>query len=461
MMNRNQIQNWLNTPDFLGKGKGIVSSVAIDSRQVEKNGLFVPMKGERTDGHNYIEDVLKRGVSVIPVSSDWARHNSALLKKWEKKVFFPIVDDTLQALQDLAKGYLAQFKDLTVIGITGSNGKTTTKEITQAILSRSGASICNEGNLNSDSGLPLSAFRVTKEHRYGIFEMGMNRVGEMSSLARVAKPDLALVTNIGTAHIGMIGSQEGIAKEKKEIFSQFDGSQIAFVNNSDPFAEYLSLDVKGRIVKYGTEATKGYSFTREEGISGQVFNLSGREIQFPLPGSYNVLNALGAVSIARELGFSSEDIVYGLENCTVGFGRSEVLQGKTVTLLRDCYNANGDSMAATLALFENMEKGRRKIVVLGDMGELGDQAQSIHRSTLLKAQGDSVERIFLLGENFESALEGLSGRADFDEKRFCSHKDYDALEKDVVDFVRAGDLILLKGSRSMALERLSDPLLAQ
>ncbi|MDC7220181.1 MAG: UDP-N-acetylmuramoyl-tripeptide--D-alanyl-D-alanine ligase [Spirochaetales bacterium] len=457
MFNRKDLEAWLAPQKIEGKGPEKVSSVVIDSRQAREGSLFVALSGERTDGHRYIEDVLEKGACAVLVKAEWMAENGSLVDKWADKACFAAVEDTLLGLQDLAKGYRDSFKELTVVGVTGSNGKTTTKEIIYSILSRSGAAVCNQGNLNSDSGLPLSVFNIREHHRYAVLEMGMNRVGEMASLARVARPDLALVTNVGTAHIGMIGSRQGIAEEKKAIFSHFGKKNIAFVNESDPFTEFLSRDLPGKVVKYGPQSLVDYEFVRDEGIYGQTIRLGGRDVRFPLPGKFNVLNALGAVAVARELGFSEEDIVAGLENCGGQFGRAEVVQGETVTLFRDCYNANGDSMAASLELFAGSDKGRRKIAVLGDMGELGEESPAVHRAVLHQAESLSLEGIFLLGEEFAKALE-----AEVREERNVSVRsfvDFEELQAVLLENIRKNDLILLKGSRTMALERLSEPLL--
>jgi UDP-N-acetylmuramoyl-tripeptide--D-alanyl-D-alanine ligase len=460
LMDRENITAWLGNPPMTGKGEGRVESVVIDSRKAGKNSLFVPLSGERTDGHNFIEAALEQGASVIPVSSEWARANGRLIETWNSKVCFPVVENTLQALQDLAMGFRNQFDNLTVIGITGSNGKTTTKEILFSILSRSGAAICNEGNLNSDSGLPLSVFRITSGHRYAVLEMGMNRVGEMASLARIARPDFALVTNVGTAHIGMIGSKQGIAQEKKAIFSQFTGKETAFLNNDDPYSDFLAEGVKGRIVKYGPGVSEGYEFIREEGISGQVIRLFDRDVPFPLPGAFNVSNALGAVAVASELGFSQNDIAWGIENCSAQFGRTETVQGKTITLFRDCYNANGDSMIASLDLVSHVEKGRRKIAVLADMAELGEEALEFHKQVIENALKHDFAGIFLLGKLFTQAFNEDSLLNREKTERVESFLDIEKMKTRLIDFVSKGDLILLKGSRVMALERLSEPLLA-
>ena len=456
MFGRTEIEAWLAAREICGKGPERIKSVVIDSRQAVKGCLFVALGGERTDGHRFIGDVLDKGASAVLVTPSWLAANRELAGQWEDKACFVAVDETLAGLQDLARGYRNSFSDLTVIGITGSNGKTTTKEIVQSILSRSGASVCNEGNLNSDSGLPLSVFRIEKRHRYAVLEMGMNRIGEMASLARVARPDLALVTNVGTAHIGMIGSREGIAKEKKAVFSRFDGKQTAFLNESDPYSDFLAQGINGRVVKYGPGVTEGYEFIRDEGIYGQKIRLSGREVQFPLPGFFNVVNGLGAAAVARELGFSEEDIAAGLEGCAGQFGRGEVLQGKTITLFRDCYNANGESMAASLELFSRSDEGRRKTAVLADMGELGDESAPVHRSILDLAVRLPLDGIFLLGEKFRHAWKE---REDREDGRIRSYEDFDRLQSELLDNIRKDDLIMLKGSRIMALERLSEPLL--
>jgi UDP-N-acetylmuramoyl-tripeptide--D-alanyl-D-alanine ligase len=453
---RREMEQWLTSEDIRGRADRTVSTVVVDSRRAGEDCLFVALKGERTDGHRYIADVLEKGAAAIVADRSWLAEQSSLVDEWQNRALFIASDDTLLTLQDLARGYRMSFSDLTVIGVTGSNGKTTTKEIIYSILSRSGKALCNEGNLNSDSGLPLSVFRIREYHRYTVLEMGMNRVGEMASLARVALPDLVLVTNVGTAHIGMIGSRQGIAEEKKAVFSCFNGKQTAFLNENDSFSDFLSRGIDGRVVTYGPGVTEGYEFIRDEGIFGQRFRLSGREVQFPLPGFFNAANALGAVAVARELGFGLDDIAAGLESCGGQFGRAEVLQGKSVTLFRDCYNANGDSMAASLELFGRSGEGRRRIAVLGDMGELGSESGPIHKAVLDQALNLPLEGIFLLGREFGAAWKMIGQPAG---DRVHAHGDFDEMSRDLLEFIRKDDLIMLKGSRIMALERLTEPLL--
>ncbi|HPS44233.1 MAG TPA: Mur ligase family protein, partial [Treponemataceae bacterium] len=218
------------------------SSVATDSRNVLPGSLFVPLMGEFLDGHTFIAKALESGAAVIFVDAAHGSGSASLFCTLGKQynASFIVVENTLHALQDAAGAYLKKFPKLLKIGITGSSGKTTTKEITGAIFSQKYRVIMNEGNLNSETGLPLSVFKVRPEHEVGIFELGMNRKGEITEIARVLMPKLALITNIGTAHIGILGSRQAIAEEKKEIFSFFDSDSTGFVPEDDDWKDFLS-----------------------------------------------------------------------------------------------------------------------------------------------------------------------------------------------------------------------------
>ena len=356
------------------------------------------------------------------------------------------VSDTLAALQDLARLHLRRLPPMTRVGITGSNGKTTTKEIIGAILSLAAPTAVNEGNLNSDIGLPLACFAVRAEHRQAVFEMGMNHPGEMDVLADIVRPDLALITNVGTAHIGMLGSREGIAREKKKIFSRFDGRQTGFLNEAEGFFDLLSEGVRGRIVRFGPASTGGYEGSESLGLDGTLIHWEGSRVRFPLFGPHNLANALGAISVAREMGIAPDRIREGLESVTPLFGRSQILRGE-VTVLVDCYNANPDSMDSALAFVEALPWKGRKVAVLGAMRELGRESGEAHLR--LSRRAARLDLVFLLGEELEEAAREQAGAG-----RVRWFADAEALGEAVAAAVREGDLVLVKGSRGVALERI-------
>jgi UDP-N-acetylmuramoyl-tripeptide--D-alanyl-D-alanine ligase len=371
------------------------------------------------------------------------------------------VKNTLKALQDAAAAYLEKFSGLLKIGISGSAGKTTTKEICAAIIGREKNVVMNQGNLNSETGLPLSVFEVRSCHEVGVFELGMNRRGEIAELARVLKPCIALITNIGSAHIGLIGGKAGIAEEKKNIFAEFSGVETALIPGDDEYRDFLAEGIKGKVCFYGLD---GVALSRDLGLSGSEITWAGEKVRLALPGKHNVRNALAAAAIAREVPVSDRAIREGIASVKALFGRSEILEGR-VTLIRDCYNANPESTAGVLAFCDDLEYEGRKIYVIGSMLELGEDSGEAHRELGRLLASSRADKVFLYGEETEEAAAemeafhvdpktGRNGGVPF------SHTNSMAcLARELGAFVREGDLVLLKGSRGCALEGLTEILL--
>ncbi len=430
-----------------------VTGVATDSRKVAEGFLFVALPGERTDGHEFLGEAAAAGASAFLVSEDRVAAKSS---HW---VGLPAgrgpgvicVPDTLVGLQSLARFHMSRFPSVTRIGITGSSGKTTTKEILGSVLSRVAPTAVNEGNLNSEIGLPLACFAVEGSHRYAVFEMGMNHRGEMDVLADIARPDLALLTNIGTAHVGILGSQEEIAREKKKIFAHFDGRQSAFLPEEERYLAFLSEGVKGRVILFGPRSTRGYRGSENQGLGGTLIHWEGFRIRFPLFGPHNLANALGAISVACELGVPNAEIRDGLEAVTPLFGRSQILRGP-VTVIVDCYNANPDSMAQALSFLSEVPWEGRKIVVLGGMRELGAEAAEAHRALGMRLRESKLDLIYLLGAEMEQAWKELAGSPAAPRTRWLA--ELAGLGEELAAHLGAGDIVLLKGSRGLELERL-------
>jgi UDP-N-acetylmuramoyl-tripeptide--D-alanyl-D-alanine ligase len=430
-----------------------VTSVCVDSRRAAPGCLFVALPGERTDGHEFLREAASAGALALLISRAQAGRRSDELADLAIRhgVGIIAVPDTLAALQGLARHHMRKLAGVTKIGVTGSNGKTTTKEIIGALLSRSAATAVNEGNLNSEIGLPLACFSVTESHRFAVLEMGMNHRGEMEVLADIVRPDLGLVTNIGTAHIGLLGSQEEIAKEKKKIFAHYDGKQTAFLPEDEPFRAFLAEGTRGKILFYGPRSTPGYGGSESLGLGGTLIHWEGFRIRFPLFGPHNLANAIGAISVARELGVPNAEIRDGLEAVTPLFGRSQIVSGP-VTVIVDCYNANPDSMSAALSFVEQLPWTGRKIAVLGGMRELGAESTAAHRALGEQLRGTGLDIVYLFGEEMKPAWEVVA--ASPVRSRVMWHVDLDALGGRVQSTVREGDLVILKGSRGLELERL-------
>lgn len=451
-------------------GNFCFTSVVTDSREVVENSLFVPLIGEFQDGHSYVPKALENGASAVFISKKTSKNLLEDFKKEaldDKKVAFILVENTMRALQMAAAAYVRKFPRLIRCAVTGSSGKTTTKEITASILRQKFSVIATKGNFNSETGLPLSVFNIRPEHELGLFEMGMNRVNEIGEIARVFKPNYAIITNIGTAHIGILGSRQNIANEKKKIFSYIDSFGAAFIPKDDDFASFLEKGVEGKVVKYGPDADESVKLVADEGLEGTVFSVDGLLMRLSLPGKYNFLNALGAIALAKELGCTAEQIKAGIESLKPLGGRSTIKKGK-FTVLEDCYNANPDSMEKALDLCADTKIEGKKIYVLGDMLELGEESESAHSKIGEKALYSDADMIIFFGFEmncaFEKAVEIAERKESLANEKISSvrliyigNKDESAIKdtaKEILGFAEPGDLILLKGSRGMGLERI-------
>ncbi|MDR1326660.1 MAG: UDP-N-acetylmuramoyl-tripeptide--D-alanyl-D-alanine ligase [Treponema sp.] len=431
------------------------SSVSIDSRNVETGALFVALQGKRSDGHRYVESAFAKGAVVALVNRSALPKLVDTARRFQRTLL--VVDDSLRGLQEAARAYLALFPQLIRIGITGSSGKTTTKELAAAMISAKKSVVMNEGNLNSETGLPLSVFKVRAWHKAGVFEMGMNRRGEIAELAHVLRPHIALITNIGTAHIGMLGSQAQIAREKKAIFAEFTGNETALLPAGDEYAAFLAEHVKGNVSFFGEQCFPELGQIRDCGLEGSEIEWDGQTARFRLLGAHNVKNVLAAAAIARQLPVSAASIRHGIESLTPLFGRSEILRGP-ITVIRDCYNANPESMAAAIQFCDRLEWQGRRVYVLGSMLELGGNSAGAHRRLGSILAESRANEVFLFGKEMELAAEALSGANP--KVSFVHTDDINTLAGALARTVRAGDLVLLKGSRGCALERLT-PVLQQ
>jgi UDP-N-acetylmuramoyl-tripeptide--D-alanyl-D-alanine ligase len=448
---------------FLGRGEeggtgfspGFLS-VSIDSRKTEEGALFVALAGARADGHCFVEDAFRAGARGAMVTRFGMELFSLdrLAGKWGRVLV--VVEDTLRGLQDAAAFYLGKFPGLLRVGVTGSSGKTTTKEIAAAMIGGEKKVVMNKGNLNSETGLPLSVFNVRSEHEVGIFEAGMNRQGEIGELARVLKPKICLITGIGTPHIGIIGSKDLIAKEKKDIFSCFTGTETALIPGDDAYAAFLARDVKGKVLFYGPEKFPELGEVRDLGLEGAEISWAGEKVRFGLPGKFNLRNLLAAAAIAREIPVTPVSIRRGIESIKPLFGRGEILKGKT-TVIRDCYNSNPESFEAAVDFCDNLAWPGRRLYVIGAMFELGKEAEEAHRKMGRILSRSAAERIFLYGAETEAAAVVLASEG-IPFFYTCAMED---LKEALEGYIRPGDLVLLKGSRGCALEELTPALMGE
>jgi UDP-N-acetylmuramoyl-tripeptide--D-alanyl-D-alanine ligase len=298
--------------------------------------------------------------------------------------------------------------------------------------------------------VPLACFAVAADHRWAVLEMGVNHPGEMAALVDIVRPDLALVTNIGTAHIGLLGSREAIAREKKEICSRFTGREAALLPEDERFFGLLAEGVRGRVVAYGPRSTPGYGGSESLGLDGTLIHWEGSRVRFPLGGIHNLANALGAAAVARELGVDAAAVREGLEAVRPLFGRSQILRGRA-TVIFDGYNANPDSMERALAWASDLAWEGRRVAVLGGMRELGEESDRAHRALAGSPSLAGFDLVFLFGDEMRPAFDVLAATPAAG--RTVWEADADRLAHSLAAAVREGDLVLVKGSRGLELER--------
>ena len=437
---------------LLSSGEGTYfTNVCTDSRMAGPGSIFFALRGEHTDGHLFVPAAAGQGAALCVVE----RVTPDIQKTIESGESCILkVQDTLKALQDLARFYRDKFPEIRMVGITGSSGKTTTKELVAAILSKLGSTVCTKGNLNSELGLPFSMFSIRSCHKFGVFEMGISHKGEMDALVGVLHPQVGVVTNIGTAHIGILGSQDNIAIEKGKIFSANPSLEAGFVNEKDDYADYLEHQVgeERQYFTYGCSMATGFEL---KGTAGSEFTLGEERIHFPLMGKYNFLNAMAAAAVGRYFGATDAQIKEALEGASTMFGRGELYEAGGIQVLCDCYNANLEAVMAVVDFAaEAASSVKRVVFVLGSLLEQGAESDSIHAKIGRKLSYSDAAGIFLFGNEMKAAYDAL---IDAGKSPFWS-PEYEALEKAVIDFVRPGDLVVVKGSRGMAMERVVEKL---
>ncbi len=418
-----------------------VSGVSTDSRSVRPGELYVALSGERFDGHDFVSAAVAGGAALALVS----RPADAAVPQL-------VVPDTLAALHALAAAHRARF-DIPVVGLTGSNGKTTTKEMIAAVLAPLGPVHRTPGNLNNHIGVPLTLLGLSGEHRAAVVEMGMNHAGEIRVLAALARPGVAVITNAGRAHLEGLGGREAVADAKSEIAERLghEDTLIYFGDDALLRDKNARRSCRRRTFGFGPSVDCNATDIAGLGFNGVEFTASGfGRVRIGLPGRHNVLNALAALAVADVLGVDHAAAVAGLLRVRPAPGRMQVKPAGDITVIDDSYNANPDSMRAALDLLRETEAGRR-IAVLGEMLELGRASESLHRE--IGAAAAFVDRLFAIGPS-ASLLAEAAVNAGLPPERIHVARDIAALESALVPVLTAGDVVLIKGSRGMALERL-------
>lgn len=423
-----------------------VTAVTTDSRTVTEGCLFVAIKGERADGHDFAAQVMENGAAAVLAERDLG---------WSDRPYI-LVGSTLDAVRDIAEFYLKQL-DIPVVGITGSVGKTSTKEMIASVLSRKYRVLKTEGNFNNELGLPLTVFRLREEDQIAVLEMGISHFGEMHRLAKIARPDTCVMTNIGWAHLENLGDRDGILRAKSEImdFLRDDGKIV--LNGDDDKLQKVRTGTHTRL-SFGLGASNDVRADEIcphgfEGTSCRIHTGEGSfDVKIPIPGIHMVYNALAGASVGLLYGIGPEEIRKGIESCQTLAGRFHVIRTGKGVIVDDCYNANPASMKASLEVLQS--GAGRRVAVLGDMGELGPEEASLHEKVGEAAGAMDIDAVYCAGPLSENLVRGAR-TADRDGKKdirhFASRED---LEKALPELIRENDTILVKASHYMQFEKI-------
>ncbi|WP_460323321.1 UDP-N-acetylmuramoyl-tripeptide--D-alanyl-D-alanine ligase [Paenibacillus sp. YSY-4.3] len=428
----------------------MIQGVTTDSRSILAGCLFIPLVGEKFDGHDFAGDCLAAGADAV---------------LWEKAKGEPpgsavIVDDTLAALQQLAQNYLKE-SEVRVVGITGSNGKTTTKDIVFSLLSTTYNVHKTQGNFNNHIGLPLTILAMPEDTEIAVLEMGMSGRHEIELLSKLAEPEVAIITNIGEAHLLQLGSRLEIARAKLEILAGLkSGGTLVYDGDEPLIQEVLSESATLKPGHFDTVTFGLQPYNDDYPIDltfmddGTEFTSSaggGEPLHLPLLGRHNVINCLAAIAVARYFGVTEAAIKEGLTQVKLTGMRIEIVKGRSgITILNDAYNASPTAMKAAIGVLENMQGYRRKIAVLGDMLELGETEDALHREVGAFMEGGKVDQLFTYGTLGAKIAAGAAGH--LDQRSIHAYTDKAELIAGLVTVLHPEDIVLVKASRGMKLE---------
>jgi UDP-N-acetylmuramoyl-tripeptide--D-alanyl-D-alanine ligase len=429
-----------------GNAETLVSRVSTDSRTLQPGDLFVPLRGENFDGHKFIQQAAERGAVGGMVEENWdgeAPENFGLIR----------LADTLVGYQRLAANYRASLP-LKVIAITGSNGKTSTKDFVAATLARKFRVTKTEGNFNNHVGLPQTMLAANRDDEIAVWEIGMNHPGEIAALAKLATPDVAIITNVGIAHIEFMGSREAIAEEKGSLAEAVASDGSLILNADDAFAESIAKRTRAKIILAGIENGSVRATDITQHSTGSEFTiLEGAHrcrAQLPVPGIHMVQNAMLAVAAGRVFGLSLEECAVGLASTPLTKARLQIREINGIRFIDDSYNANPDSVKAALRTLVELDSDGRRIAVLGEMGELGAESERGHRDVGEAAAALRIDELIAVG-GIGAAIAHAAKKAGL-EKSVAVNSPQEAAELLEASAV-PGDLVLIKGSRSARMER--------
>ncbi|EHK2363124.1 UDP-N-acetylmuramoyl-tripeptide--D-alanyl-D-alanine ligase [Clostridium perfringens] len=426
-----------------------IKAVSTDTRKIEEGTMFIALKGENFNGNNYVLDAFNKGAKIAIVDEV-----KCDLNELKEDVALIKVQNTGRALMDLAKFYREKL-GLKVVGITGSAGKTSTKDLVAAVLSYKYKVFKTKGNFNNEIGLPLMILELDSTYDVAILEMGMRGLGQIKELAEIASPDLGIITNIGISHIEILKTRENILKAKMEIATFFDKNNTLVVCGNDDFLGSLP-SAEYKIVKTGVgENFKiGAKNIALEELSSKFTVYDGEkeeEFSLDMPGEHNISNLMLGIAIAKELGVSFEEMKRGLNNIEATSMRLELIKKDGFSILNDCYNSSPVAVKSAIDVMKNIE-GKRRIAVLGTMRELGHKSEEAHEEIGKYAKENGIEKVLCFGDFSENIKEGYG--------EGCTvYENKEELIKDLLNIICDGDIILVKASRSLKFEEITKALL--
>lgn len=431
-----------------------VSSVTIDSRKIEKNGLFVAIKGARVDGHDFIEQVMEAGALC------------SLTEKYLENTNYPyiLVDDCKTALKALAEHYRRSL-DIKVIGISGSVGKTSTKEMVASVLSQKYRVLKTAGNFNNEIGLPLTIFNIREEHEVAVLEMGISDFGEMTRLAKMARPDICIITNIGCAHLEQLGNRDGILQAKTEMFAYKNPGGSILLNGDDDKLRGYRPDNHEQPIYFGLTHTSDF-YVKETigcGLEGTdalfVTPRSEFYAHIPIPGEHMVYNALAGIAAGYALDMTDDEIKKGIEALVPIAGRNHMIHTKTLHIIDDCYNANPVSMKSSLNVVK--EAKSRTVAILGNMGELGKKSEQMHYEIGEYAVESNINLLICIGSLCKYMADGAENRLkelNSDATTVYYYETKEDFLTDLPSLIQPDDTILVKASHAMQFAEIVEKL---
>ena len=410
-----------------------------DSRQMKNGGMYIPLKGERFDGHDFIESAFQTGATAIITAKDVSYPDKIVIK----------VEDTYQALKDMAI-YLRSHRPVKVVGVTGSVGKTSTRDMVYSVVKQKYKTLKTEGNYNNAIGLPLTILRL-KDEQVMVLEMGMNHLKEMEELSMIACPDISAITNVGTAHIGELGSRENILKAKMEIITGMSDDSMLVINNDNDMLSTVEVE-RLNLIRVGID--NGVDFKARNVVlsdEGSTFDFEYKgkvySVDVPVPGKHFVMNALIAIAIGLQLDISPEQCIKGVKEFELTRNRMDIVELKNnITLIDGTYNASEDSMKSSIDVLATYK--RRKIAVLADMLELGEYSEQLHRNIGMYVAKNKIDILVAVGQESKYIIDAAS-KAGVKQICYCNSNEevVNYLEK----IIQSNDVVLFKGSNGMKL----------